>query len=65
MKLDELISRGGMTEVQALNFMSRARTTAYERGDKVVRVIRENKVVEQYIGRVPSSAGAGSESDEA
>lgn len=63
MKLGELITRGGMTEVQALNFMSRARTAAYERGDKVVRVIRDGKVVEQYIGRVPGSAGAGSDSD--
>lgn len=58
MTLHELVHRGGMTEVQALNFMSRARTAAYERGDKVVRVIRDGKVVEQYIGSVP-----GSESD--
>lgn len=55
MKLDELMSRGGMTEVQALNFMSRARTAAYERGDKVVRIIRDGKVVEQCIGGVPGS----------
>lgn len=34
MKLDELVHRGGMTEVQA---------------------IRDGKVVEQYIGRVPGS----------
>lgn len=55
MTLHELVHRGGMTEVQALNFMSRARTAAYERGDKVVRVIRDGKVVEQYVGRVPGS----------
>ena len=53
MKLDELIERGGMTEVQALNFMHRARTAAYERGDKVVRIIRDGKVVEQVIGHMP------------
>lgn len=52
MTLDSLMTRGGMTEVQALNFMYRARERAYERGDKVVRIIREGKVVEQYIGRV-------------
>lgn len=60
MKLDELITLGGMTEVQALNFMSRMRTAAYERGDKVVRIIRDGKVVEQHIGRVPGSAEARS-----
>lgn len=55
MKLDELIERGGMTEVQALNFMHRARTAACERGDKVVRIMRDGKVIEQIIGRVPGS----------
>lgn len=56
MTLQGLMTRGGMTEVQALNFMHRARNAAYERGDKVVRIIREDKVVEQIIGRVPGSA---------
>ena len=60
MTLQGLTTRGGMTEVQALNFMYRARERAYERGDKVVRIIREGKVVEQYIGRVRGSAGDAS-----
>lgn len=54
MKLDKLIEHGGMTEVQALNFMNRWRDVAYARGDKIVRVIRNGKVVEQHIGRLPS-----------
>lgn len=52
LRLNELVTRGGMTEVQALNFMHRARNAAYERGDKVVRIIRDGKVVEQLIGKV-------------
>lgn len=42
-----------MTERQALDFMQRERQSAIAAGKKVVRVIREGKVVEQTIGAYP------------
>lgn len=50
MTLNALTTRGGMTEVQALNYMHRARQTAIKDNRKVVRILRDGKVVEQMIG---------------
>lgn len=46
--LKSLTSKG-MTELDALNTLSRMRTQAVADGKKVTRVIRDGKVQEQYI----------------
>ena len=46
--LKSLMSKG-MSELDALNLLSRMRTLAVSEGKKVTRVIRDGKVQEQYI----------------
>lgn len=50
--LETLMSRAGMTQVQALNYMNRIRNDVYARGGKVTRVIREGLVRELIVSGV-------------
>lgn len=43
-KLETLMDRAGMTQVEALNYMNRIRNDVYARGGKVTRVIRDGLV---------------------
>ena len=53
--LEKLMSRAGMTQVQALNFMNRIRNDVYARGGKVTRVIRDGLVRELIVSESWSS----------
>lgn len=48
--LEALMTRGKMTEIQALDFMFREREAAYRKGLKTVRIIVGGKVIRQWIG---------------
>ena len=50
--LDTLMSRAGMTQLEALNYMNRIRNDVYARGGKVTRVIREGLVREVLVSEV-------------
>ena len=50
--LEALMSRAGMTQVQALNYMNRIRNDVYARGGKVIRVIRDGLVREILVSEV-------------
>lgn len=50
--LETLMSRAGMTQVQALNYMNRIRNDVYARGGKVTRVIRDGLVLEVLVSEV-------------
>ena len=50
--LETLITRAGMTQVQALNFMNRIRNDVYAKGGKVTRVIRDGLVREILVSDV-------------
>lgn len=51
-----LMERGGMSDLDASRWMNSLRNTTYANGGKVVRVIRNGEVVEQFIGEVPRRA---------
>ena len=53
--LETLMSRAGMTQVQALNYMNRIRNDVYARGGKVTRVIRGGLVRELIASELWSS----------
>ena len=53
--LEKLMSRAGMTQVQALNFMNRIRNDVYALGGKVTRVIRDGLVRELIVSESWSS----------
>ena len=50
--LEKLMSRAGMTQVQALNYMNRIRNDVYAQGGKVTRVIRNGVVREILVSDV-------------
>ena len=50
--LETLMSRAGMTQVQALNYMNRIRNDVYAQGGKVTRVIREGLVREIIVSEL-------------
>ena len=54
--LETLITRAGMTQVQALNFMNRIRNDVYARGGKVTRVIRDGLVREILVSELTEAA---------
>ena len=51
-----LMERGGMSDLDASRYMNSLRNRAYNDGQKVVRVICDGEVVEQFIGEVPRRA---------
>ena len=50
------MERGGMSDLEASRYMNSLRNRAYDDGQKVVRVICNGEVVEQFIGEVPHRA---------
>jgi len=48
-----LMERAKMSELEAARWMNNLRNSTYANGGKVVRVIRDGQVVEQYMGEVP------------
>ena len=50
--LEALMTRAGMTQVQALNYMNRIRNDVYARGGKITRVIRDGLVRELIVSEV-------------
>jgi len=48
-----LMERTKMSELEAARWMNNLRNSTYANGGKVVRVIRNGQVVEQYMGEVP------------
>lgn len=51
-----LMERGGMSNLEASRYMNSLRNTTYANGGKVVRVIRNGVVTDQYVGGVPRHA---------
>ena len=50
--LEILMTRAGITQLQALNYMNRIRNDVYNRGGKVTRVIRDGLVREVLVSEV-------------
>ena len=50
--LETLITRAGMTQIQALNYMNRIRNDVYAQGGKVTRIIRDGLVCELIVSEV-------------
>ena len=50
--LETLITRAGMTQIQALNYMNRIRNDVYAQGGKVTRIIRDGLVRELIVSEV-------------
>lgn len=51
-----LMERGGMSDLEASRYMNSLRNRAYDDGQKVVRVICNGVVTDQYVGGVPRRA---------
>lgn len=51
-----IMERTKMSELEAARWMNSLRNTTYANGGKVVRVIRNGVVTDQYVGGVPRRA---------
>jgi len=48
-----LMERTKMSDLEAARWMNSLRNTTYANGGKVVRIIRNGVVTDQYVGGVP------------
>ena len=53
---NDLMIKMGLSALDAARWMNNLRNTTYNNGGKVVRVIRNGEVIEQYVGGVPRHA---------
>jgi len=53
---NDLMVKTRLSPLDVARWMNNLRNTTYNSGGKVVRVIRNGEVVEQYVGGVPRHA---------